>query len=139
MGGVQCHTQAGLNNEGDAPESRIAMQQVIPALRITDYTRSKEFYVEGLGFQVDREHRFAPGLPVFMTVSRDGMVLFLTEHTGDCPAGGLVHLYVPDVDEWYAELQRKGVPVQEAPNESIAGLRDMTVLDPDGNKIRICT
>ncbi|ECC2370706.1 VOC family protein, partial [Listeria monocytogenes] len=25
------------------------MQKVIPALRITDYTRSKEFYIDGMG------------------------------------------------------------------------------------------
>jgi catechol 2,3-dioxygenase-like lactoylglutathione lyase family enzyme len=115
------------------------VQQVIPALRITDPVRSRAFYVDGLGFRVEGEHRFAPGLPVFMTVSRDGMVLYLTEHAGDCPVGGLVHLFVPDVDAWYAELQQKGVPVREAPNQSIPGLRDMTVADPDGNTIRICT
>ncbi len=75
------------------------MQQVIPALRITDPARSEAIYVEGLGFQVDREQRFAPDLPVFMTVSRDDMVFYVTEHIGDCPVGGLVHLFVLDVGE----------------------------------------
>lgn len=122
-----------------AAEEHQPEQRVIPALRITDYARSKRFYVAGLGFQIDWEHRFEPHLPVFMQVSRDGLAFFLTEHAGDCPAGGLVHLYVPDVDAWFVELERKGVPVQEPPNESLQGLRDMTVVDPDGNKIRICT
>ena len=115
------------------------MQHVVPALRITDYARSKAFYVDGLGFHVEWEHRFKPGLPVFAQINRDGMVLFLTEHTGDCPVGGLVHFYVPDVDGWYAEFQGKGVPVHEPPNQTIQGLRDMTVLDLDGNKLRFCT
>lgn len=115
------------------------MQPVVPTLRITNYARSKAFYVDGLGFQFDWEHRFEPHFPVFMQVSRDGMAIFLTEHTGDCPAGGLVHFYVPDVNVWYAEFQGKGVPVQEPPSESIEGLCDMTVLDPDGNKLRFCT
>ena len=115
------------------------MQQVVPAFRITDYARSKAFYVDGLGFHIDWEHRFEPHLPVFMQVSRDGLTFYLTEHTGDCQVGGLVHLYVPDVDAWYAECLRKGVPVQEAPNESLDGLRDMTVVDPDGNQLRIGT
>ncbi len=53
--------------------------------------------------------------------------------------GGLVHLYVPNVDEWYTELQGKGVAVKEPPSESLEGLRDMTVVDPDSNQIRICT
>ncbi|HEX2174198.1 MAG TPA: VOC family protein, partial [Dehalococcoidia bacterium] len=58
---------------------------------------------------------------------------------GDCQAGGLLHLYVPDVDAWYAELQRRGVPVKEPPTDEPWGLRDMTVVDPDGNQLRICT
>jgi catechol 2,3-dioxygenase-like lactoylglutathione lyase family enzyme len=115
------------------------MQKVVPTFRITDYARSKAFYLDGLGFKVEWEHRFEPQFPVFACIQRDGMELFLTEHTGDCPAGGLVHLYVADVDAWYAECQRNGVPVQEPPNQSLQGLRDMTVVDPDGNKLRICT
>ena len=115
------------------------MQRVMPTLRITSYARSKGFYVEGLGFQVDWEHRFEPNFPVFMQVSREGLAFFLTEHKGDCPAGGLVHLYVPDVDAWYVEFQQRGVQVQEPPSQTLQGLRDMTVIDPDGNKLRICT
>jgi catechol 2,3-dioxygenase-like lactoylglutathione lyase family enzyme len=114
-------------------------QRVMPTLRITDYGRSKQFYVDGLGFQIDWEHRFEPGLPVFMQVSRDGLAFFLTEHTGDCPVGGLIHLYVADVDEWFREFRRQGVRVQEPPNENLQGLRSMTVVDPDGNKLHICT
>jgi catechol 2,3-dioxygenase-like lactoylglutathione lyase family enzyme len=114
-------------------------QRVMPTLRMTSYARSKKFYVDGLGFNIDWEHRFKPDFPVFMQVSRDGLAFFLTEHTGDCPVGGLVHLYVPDVDAWYAEFQAKGVPVKEPPSQSLQGLRDMTIVDPDGNRLRICT
>ncbi|TWE08699.1 hypothetical protein FB550_101726 [Neobacillus bataviensis] len=38
------------------------MQKVIPAFRITDYTRSKAFYVERMGFHIDLEQRFEPHL-----------------------------------------------------------------------------
>lgn len=115
------------------------MQKVIPALRMTDYKRSKAFYTEKLGFTVDWEHQFEPDLPVFMQVSRDGMSFYLTEHTGDCQVGGLVHLIVPDVDFWFAELEQKGVTVAEPPNESLKGIRAMTLVDPDSNQIRIMT
>ena len=114
-------------------------QRVMPTLRMTDYERSKDFYVAHLGFQIDWEHRFEPGFPVFMQVSRDGLAFFLTEHTGDCPVGGLIHLYVPDVDVWFGECRQKGVPVQEPTNECLPGLRSMTIMDPDGNKLHICT
>jgi catechol 2,3-dioxygenase-like lactoylglutathione lyase family enzyme len=115
------------------------MQRVMPTLRITDYATSKRFYADGLGFQVDWEHRFKPGFPVFMQVSREGLAFFLTEHTGDCSAGGLIHLYVPDVDAWFREFRQKGVSVQDPPNERLQGLRSMTVVDPDKNKLHICT
>jgi catechol 2,3-dioxygenase-like lactoylglutathione lyase family enzyme len=32
------------------------VQNVYPALRITDYEKSKAFYVDGLGFQIEGEH-----------------------------------------------------------------------------------
>lgn len=114
-------------------------QRVVPALRITDYVRSKAFYSEGLGFTVDWEHRFEPHFPVFMQISREGLVIYLTQHTGDCQVGGLVHFFVPSVDDWYAELQRKGVAVKDPPNDRPEGLRDMTVVDPDGNQLRFLT
>ena len=50
----------------------------------------------GSGWQVEWEHRFTPQLPVFLCSKRDEMEILLTEHTGDCPVGGLVHLDVPD-------------------------------------------
>ena len=115
------------------------MQQVVPTLRITDYAQSKPFYVDGLGFQIDWEHRFAPHLPVFMQVTRDGMTIYLSEHVGDCQVGGLVHFYVDNVDAWYREFQQKGISVQAPPSEDLPGLRMMTVVAPDGNQLRICT
>jgi catechol 2,3-dioxygenase-like lactoylglutathione lyase family enzyme len=111
----------------------------MPTLRITDYPRSEQFYVDGLGFAIDWEHRFEPGFPVFAQVSRDGLASFLTQHTGDCALGGLVHLYIPDVDAWFSEFRQKGVPVHEPPGEYLPGLRSMTIVDPDGNKLHICT
>ncbi len=115
------------------------LPHVIPTLRITDYARSRAFYVDRLGFEVNWEHRFEPGLPVFAQITRDGMTLFLTEHRGDCPTGALVHVLVPDVDSWYAELRGRGAEIGQPPSQSLQGVRDMTVVDPDGNKLRFFT
>jgi catechol 2,3-dioxygenase-like lactoylglutathione lyase family enzyme len=115
------------------------VQNVYPALRITDYEKSKAFYVDGLGFQIEREHRFAPNLPVFMTISRDGLSLYLTQHSGDCKVGGLVFLYVPDVDAFYAEITARGIKAESSPEVFEERLKDFRVIDPDGNKLDICT
>jgi predicted enzyme related to lactoylglutathione lyase len=114
-------------------------QQVIPTLRITDYRLSRACYTHLFGFQVEWEHCHDPETAVLIKISRDGMVLYLTQHEGDCRVGGLVHFFVPDVDGWYAELCRRGTPVKESPRMGIEGFRMMTLVDPDGNQLRICT
>jgi catechol 2,3-dioxygenase-like lactoylglutathione lyase family enzyme len=106
---------------------------------MTDYARSRAFYEDKLGFRVDWEHRFEPGFPVFAQVSRNGMAIYLSEHTGDCEVGGLVHFVGPDVDGWHEEFVRNRTAIKEAPNEGIEGLRMMTVVDPDGNQLRFFT
>ena len=110
-------------------------QRVIPALRITNYARSKAFYIEGLEFTLEWEHRFEPHFPVFMSISRDGMEIYLSEHSGDCQVGGLVHFAVPDVDALFREFKDRGVVATESPNDDL-GFRNMTVTNPDTNQLR---
>lgn len=115
------------------------MQHVIPALRVASYAVSSTFYAR-LGFTEQWRHQFEPQLPVFASVARDGMEIFLTEHTGDCSFGGLVHFYVDDVDACYADFRRQGVPVAEPPSNSLGpDVRDMLVVDPDGNRLSFLT
>ncbi len=116
-------------------EVTLPKQRVVPALRITDYERSKSYYVAKLGFVVEWEHHFEAHLPVFMSVVRDEMRLYLSQHSGDCQVGGLVHFVIPDVDAWYEEFRERGAAVAEAPNNDL-GFRNMTVVDPDGNQLR---
>jgi len=113
----------------------LPIQRVVPALRITNYERSKTFYVNQLGFGVEWEHRFEPNVPVFMSVARDGMQVYLTEHSGDCQVGGLVHFVIEDVDAWFREFAARGVEPTELPNNDL-GFLNMTVTDPDGNQLR---
>ena len=115
------------------------MQRVIPALRVESYVDAKAFY-EGLGFEERWRHQFEPHLPVFASVARDGMEVFLTEHSGDCQFGGLVHFYVPDVDALYREFAERGVVVAQRPENSLGpDTRDMLVVDPDGNRLSFIT
>jgi uncharacterized glyoxalase superfamily protein PhnB len=122
------------------------VQTVTPQFRITNPQRSLAFYVGGLGFKVDWEHRFEPGLPVFMQLTRAGQSIFLTEHAGDCKVGGATYFVVPDVDSCYKvvpdvdscykEFVSRGVVVTEPPEDAPYGPREMLVTDPDGNRLR---
>jgi catechol 2,3-dioxygenase-like lactoylglutathione lyase family enzyme len=115
------------------------MQSVVPAIRIASYPASTSFY-EKLGFVELWTHQFEPGFPIFAAVARDGMQIFLTEHTGDCAFGAKVHFYVPDVDALHAEFLARGVPIAEPPGNSLGpNIRDMLIVDADGSKLVFLT
>jgi catechol 2,3-dioxygenase-like lactoylglutathione lyase family enzyme len=111
-------------------------QRVFPQLRMTDWERTRRFYVDGLGFGVDWEHRYEPGFPVFAQVTRDGRSLFLTEHAGDCQVGGAAYLVVNDVDALFEEIRGRGIIHAQPPQDAPWGVREMEVRDPDGNTLR---
>jgi len=114
-------------------------QTVIPQLRILSAGRSLPFYVDGLGFAVDWEHRFEPGFPLFVQITRAGQTLFLTEHTGDCEVGGAAYLIVPDVDECHRRFLAGGVTPTEPPQDTPWDTREMLVTDADGKRLRFST
>ena len=114
-------------------------QTVIPQFRITDAKCSHSFYVDGLGFEVDWEHRFEPAFPVFMQLTRANQTIFLTEHAGDCEVGGAAYFVVADVDGYYKDFVARGVVSLEPPEDTPWGSREMVVTDPDGNRLRFAS
>ncbi|MBB4805779.1 catechol 2,3-dioxygenase-like lactoylglutathione lyase family enzyme [Chryseobacterium defluvii] len=58
-------------------------EQVIPILRIFDYRKTVEFYVDWLGFEIVWEHSFEENTPVYMEVKKNNITLHLSEHHGD--------------------------------------------------------
>lgn len=72
------------------------LAKATPILRIFDEAKAREFYVGFLGFAVDWAHRFEPGLPLYLQVSRDGLILHLSEHHGDCCPGAALRVEVED-------------------------------------------
>lgn len=111
-------------------------QRVKPQLRMTSWERTRAFYVDGLGFTVEWTHQFEPNFPVFAEVSRDGLALFLTEHSGDCQPGGACYIVIDDLHAFYQEIKARGVPVSEPPELAPWGAEEMLVVDPDGNRLR---
>ncbi len=111
-------------------------QTVIPQFRMMDAERSVPFYVGGLGFEIDWEHRYEPGFPLFMQLTREGQTIFLTEHAGDCEVGGAAYFVVPDVDACYDTFVAGGVTTLSRPEDTPYGTREMMVTDPDGNRLR---
>ena len=78
-------------------------ENVSPILLVKDAARAVEWY-ERLGFIKQSEHRFEPGLPAFVTITRGPVRIFLSEHKGDARPDTLIYLSVRNVDEVAAEF-----------------------------------
>jgi len=110
--------------------------KVIPILRIFSVEKAKEFYLGFLGFSLDWDHQTGENGPVFMQVSRNGLVLRLSEHYGDGSPGAAVTAEVTGLDGFHAELQAKKYPYMNPGIEEMEwGARVITVIDPFGNRI----
>ena len=109
---------------------------VTPILRSFDEVRARGFYIRYLGFEVLFEHRFEPGMPLYLGLCRDACELHLSEHHGDASPGASVRIAVDDVDALQAELAARGHPnARPAVHAMPWGTRDMTVTDPFGNRL----
>ena len=106
-------------------------EEVIPVLYVESAARAVAWY-ERLGFRKQWEHRFEPGFPLFVSVARGRIRLYLSEHNGDALPNTLIHLNVKDIDAVSAEF---GISVDE---EGLAG-RECDLEDPDGNRLRVAT
>jgi uncharacterized glyoxalase superfamily protein PhnB len=112
------------------------LSSTTPILRIFDERKAREFYLDFLGFRLDWEHRFEPGLPLYMQVSRDACVLHLSEHHGDATPGSALRIASSDVDALQRELLARQYTYARPQVQVMPwGTRDMTVADPFGNRL----
>lgn len=111
-------------------------KQTIPVLRMFDVAKTREFYIDYLGFSVDFEHRFHENAPLFMGISRAGVSLFLSEHHGDGTPGTHVVVQMSGLDDLHAELHAKNYRYMNPGIETREwGTREMCVVDPSNNRI----
>jgi ribosomal-protein-alanine N-acetyltransferase len=122
--------------EKQGDDMTIEFGRTVPVFRIFSLAKAREFYVDFLGCTVDWEHRFEPDAPVYMQVSRGGLVIHLSEHHGDSTPGSRVYIYMSGVTELHRELTEKkyrhnrpGLERQEW------GMTELTVIDPFNNRI----
>jgi uncharacterized glyoxalase superfamily protein PhnB len=114
----------------------MSFKNTTPILRIFDEAKAKEFYINFLGFKVDWEHRFEDGLPLYMQVVKDGCVIHLSEHHGDCCPGAAMRIETTELDEYQKELlNKKYKNSRPGIEETPWGSRDMSISDPFGNRL----
>ncbi|MEJ5106753.1 glyoxalase superfamily protein [Chryseobacterium sp. MYb328] len=110
--------------------------QIIPVLRIFDYQKALEFYIDWLGFEIAWEHRFEENMPAYIEVKKENIILHLTEHHGDASPGSSVFIWGEGVSDYHKELIDKNYKYNRPGLEkTFYDAVSFTVNDPFGNKI----
>ena len=105
------------------------MEGTVPILHVSDARASLDWYAR-LGFELEWEHAFEPGLPLYVSLRRGSARVHLYEHHYDGAPGSHVYLYVEDVDSAAA-------PFGITPTDQDWGMREAWLTDPDGNLWRV--
>lgn len=109
----------------------------VPVLRVMSVAQALPFYRDFLGFTLDWEHQFEPGMPLYVQVSRSAAVLHLSEHHGDGSPNGVVWIPVRDVYALHKELlAHPNAPVRPGIDPDAPGGPTLRVIDPYGNILR---
>lgn len=121
------------------PDDAAGLGVPVPVLRSLDETRAREFYVGYLHFTVEWEHRFEPGLPLYLRLRRGECVLDLSEHHGDGTPGSTVWVPVADVRALHRELRATGYArMNPGLDDDGPGGPTVEVVDPFANTLRFC-
>ena len=116
-------------------ENPVTFERSTPVLRSADYPRSRAFYEGKLGYTVAEEG----GTPArFGIFKRGASVLFVNAWQGgppQSPGGWDAYVHVVGVDALEAEFRAAQVDVIRATEDTVYGMREFEIRDPDGNVI----
>jgi uncharacterized glyoxalase superfamily protein PhnB len=110
--------------------------KAIPILRIFDYKKAIEFYIDWLGFKINWEHTFDDNTPVYLEIEKDGLIIHLSEHHGDGTPGTNVFVWCNGVEEFQKEIINKKYKYNKPGLEkTFYGSLAVKVIDPFHNQI----
>lgn len=110
--------------------------KVIPVLRILDHKKAVEFYIDWLGFKIDWEHKYSENFPMYIQISKEDVILHLSEHHGDCNPGSKVMIEIDEIKVYHKILIDKDYKYNKPGLEKAEwGALTVETLDPFGNKI----
>ena len=112
------------------------VQKVIPILRIFDYKKAIEFYIDWLGFKINWNHTFDDNTPIYLEIEKDGLIIHLSEHHGDGTPGTNVFVWCNGVEDFHQEIINKRYKYNNPGLEKIFyGSLAVKVIDPFHNQI----
>ena len=112
------------------------VEKVIPVLRIFDYKKAIEFYIDWLEFKINWEHTFDDNTPVYLEIEKDGLIIHLSEHHGDGTPGTNVFVWVTGIEQFHKEIINKKYKYNKPGLEkTFYGALSVKVIDPFHNQI----
>ncbi|MFB9949887.1 glyoxalase superfamily protein [Rhizobium puerariae] len=121
-----------------AKPDEVPIQPAIPIFRIFSVDKAMEFYRGFLGFNVDWEHSFGENFPLYCQISRSGMLMHLSEHSGDASPGARVFVPMRGIRAFHAELTGKNYAYMRPGLKQADWGLEVTVTDPFSNRITFC-
>lgn len=125
-----------LEKPEDTAAGAVSFTQPVPIFRIFDEDKARGFYEGFLDCVIDWEHRFHPGAPLYCQVSRGGLKLHLSEHSGDASPGATAVCYMKGVEVFQKGLIAKNYKYNRPGLERQDWGLECEVIDPFGNRIR---
>jgi extradiol dioxygenase family protein len=114
----------------------IELSAPIPILRMHDVAVTKRFYLDYLGCALDWEEGEGDR-PVYMQVSRGGLVLHLSSHHDDGTPGSAILVTTRGVAALHGELRQRDYPFLNPGLEpGPGGGTELQLIDPASNRIR---
>lgn len=115
--------------------TEIDFERATPVLKSVDYPRSRAFYVDKLGYAVIEEGGDPPRFGIF---ERGRSVLFVDAWHGPpkpVPGAWDAYVHVTGLDMLLEEFRDAGAAITRPIENTVYGMREFEVTDPDGNVI----
>ncbi len=110
--------------------------KAIPTFGIADYQTAVNFYIDTLGFNINWEHRFTPDDPIYMQISKNGLVLHLSENKR-FENNAIIFVETKNIKEFYKDLSKLNtkINIQDIVFTNW-GTMQLEIEDPFGNLLR---
>ncbi len=107
----------------------------VPIFRIKNVQEAKLFYIDYLGFKLDWEHYYEKNAPVYMQVSKNELVLYLSENQR-FNKGIIIYVSISNLDSLHHELCKKSNYQTPSVLTTQWNTKQMEILDPFDNLLR---
>jgi uncharacterized glyoxalase superfamily protein PhnB len=115
---------------GDQPMTTLT--RVAPELPVNDVAEALQHYESKLGFEV------VMTMPAgnYAIVERDRVALHLYQNEAGTHSPASIHIFATDLDDLFAELQKREANISEGIVRQPWGNRDFRIVDSSGNAIK---